>query len=92
MCVIQGEGTCLHTAGFGSFVSFPQVWHVGWRSFRVDAVLKQHQEPEKCWCCSEGVDVIEMVSVVLVAAAERDSGLSCLRVPGFGWGLTVRPA
>lgn len=30
---------------------------------RCDA--EQHQEPEKCWCCSEGVDVVEMVSVVL---------------------------
>lgn len=26
---------------------------------------EQCQEPEKCWCCSEGVEFIEMVSVVL---------------------------
>lgn len=39
MYVVQSEGACLHTAGFVSFVSLPQIWHTGWRSFRVDAML-----------------------------------------------------
>lgn len=78
LCVVQSEGACLHSAGLGRSVSFLQ----GWRSLsRWDA--EQHQEPEECWCCSEGVDVTAMVSVVLGPAAERGSGLSCLGEPGF---------
>lgn len=87
------EGGCLlaHSWVWELCFIFPSLAS-GMEKFERRCNAEQHQEPEKCWCCSEGVDVVEMVSVVLGPTAKRDSGVSCLREPGCGCDLAARPA